>query len=155
MSKRVVHGWMNPKNYTKPIVARRNEATSVTVIIPGPNVEPVDGIPVVVIPTDDYDRLGASEHQCREKERAIAMWDDASASMYKSLNEKDATISRLTAEIAAMRERCERLQRVATLASESYAAMGWGGLDDLYRVAKQVCDAHNDLTPPKETSDGH
>lgn len=70
------------------------------------------------------------------------------------LTKCEAEVARLTAEVEQLRGRCERLRRLAKLASESYAAMGWGGLDDLYRVAKQVCDAHNDLTPPKETSDG-
>jgi len=73
------------------------------------------------------------------------------------LTKCEAEISRLTAELAAMRERCERLRELydATIDTMSDEA------DDKYHrrhrrwnIAFTDCKAHNDLTPPKETSDG-
>lgn len=70
------------------------------------------------------------------------------------LTKCEAEISLLTAELAAMRERCERLRELydATIDTMSDEA------DDKdhrrWNIALTDCKAHNDLTPPKETSDG-
>ena len=71
------------------------------------------------------------------------------------LTKCEAEISLLTAELAAMRERCERLT------NECFWTRSLCDIKDhdrkhaeMIRARVQV-DLHNDLTPPKETSDGH
>ena len=87
------------------------------------------------------------------------------------LTKCEAEVARLTAEIAAMRERCGRLA-ASVLAWREYdqtfsTLVGVTEINrmlrdtDFYRLSGLVCEAmqrvkdHNDLTPPKETSDGH
>lgn len=60
----------------------------------------------------------------------------------------------MVAEIAALRERCERLAEMGRAWNIHQYDPSVGTLHRL-NVAESACINHNDLTPPKETSDGH
>jgi len=77
------------------------------------------------------------------------------------LTKCEAEVARLTAELAAMRERCERLRELYDATIDTMSDFEWrtqAEADDKdhrrWNIALTDCKAHNDLTPPKETSDG-
>ena len=73
------------------------------------------------------------------------------------LTKCEAEISLLTAELAAMRERCERqvtlIQAFYDLDNDREPEED-PNVDKRFHAAEDACLEHGDLTPPKETSDG-